>query len=338
MAPDQDPSPPWLSRLKDFAAPDTRKATVQLIDTLIPYGSVLVLMYLTIRWGAPVWVTLALSVPAGGFMVRTFILFHDCCHGSFLKSRRAMDIIGTLLGIITFTAYAEWRLSHGIHHSTVGNLDRRGVGDVWTMTVDEYRSSTGFRRFLYRAYRNPIILFGFGPFFLFLLINRFPGKFAKNNQRKSVYLTDIAILAAAVFWSLAIGVRAYLLIQLPTLFFAALAGIWLFYVQHQFDPTYWARSDDWQSLVASMRGSSYYKLPKILQWVSGNIGLHHVHHLMPRIPNYRLQACVDAIPELKLNNPLTFGRSLASVSMNLWDEAGRKLISFRELRLMEVSV
>jgi len=323
----------WLERLKEFAAPDTKKATLQLINTLVPYFATLVLMYLTIRWGAPVWLTLALSVPAGGFMVRAFILFHDCCHGSFLKSRRAMDIIGTLLGILTFTPYAEWRLSHGIHHSTVGNLDRRGVGDVWTMTVEEYRSGSAWRRFLYRAYRSPVILFGFGPFFLFLLINRFPGKYAKMAQRRSVHFTNFAILAVAIGWSLLIGVRAYLLIQLPTLFFAALAGIWLFYVQHQFDTTYWARSDDWQSLAASMQGSSFYKLPKVLQWVSGNIGLHHIHHLMPRIPNYRLQACIDAIPELKLPKPLTFGRSIASVSMNLWDETGRRLISFRELRL-----
>ncbi|HCM27508.1 MAG TPA: fatty acid desaturase [Treponema sp.] len=324
-------SPAWLARLKDFAVPDAKKATVQLIDTLVPYFSTIILMYLTIRWGAPIWVTLALSLPAGCFMVRAFILFHDCCHGSFLKSRRAMDVIGSLLGVLTFTPYAEWRHSHGIHHSTVGNLDRRGVGDVWTMTVEEYRANPPFRRFLYRAYRHPVILFGFGPFFLFLLINRFPGKSAKKAQKRSVVLTDIAILAIAALWSLAIGIRAYLLIQMPTLFFAALVGIWLFYVQHQFDPTYWARSEDWQSLEASMTGSSFYKLPKFMQWISGNIGLHHIHHLMPRIPNYRLQACIDAIPELRLPNPLTFGRSLASVSLNLWDEAGRRLVSFREL-------
>lgn len=328
--------PPWLAQLKDFAAPDTKRATTQLINTLLPYFATLVLMYLTIRMDAPVWVTLALSVPAGGFMVRAFILFHDCCHGSFLKSRKAMDIIGTLLGILTFTPYAEWRLSHGIHHSTVGNLDRRGVGDVWTMTVQEYRSSSLFRRFLYRAYRSPIILFGFGPIFLFLLINRFPSKFAKGSQRRSVYATNAAIVLLAVGASLLIGVRAYLLIQLPTLFFAALAGIWLFYVQHQFDPTYWARTEDWQSLEASMRGSSFYKLPKVLQWISGNIGLHHIHHLMPRIPNYRLQDCIDAIPELRLPNPLTFGRSLASISLNLWDEARCRLISFRQLRLRPI--
>ena len=329
--PDAD-GPPWLARLKEFAVPDRKKATIQLIDTLIPYFSILVLMYLTIRWAAPVWVTIALSIPAGSFMVRAFILFHDCCHGSFLKSRRAMDIIGTVLGIVTFTPYSEWRNSHGIHHSTVGNLDRRGVGDVWTMTVEEYRASPRFRRFLYRGYRHPVILFGFGPFFLFLLINRFPKKNAKTKQSRSVVLTNLAILGLALFFSFLIGPRAYLLIQIPTLFFSALAGIWLFYVQHQFDPTYWARSEDWQSLEASMNGSSFYKLPKVLQWFSGNIGMHHIHHLLPRIPNYRLQACLDAIPELVLDKPLTFWRSLRAVSLNLWDEAGRRLVSFRELR------
>lgn len=328
-----DPSlPDWFPRLKEFAQPDTRKAVVQLIDTLGPYFAALGLMYLTIRLGMPLWLTLLLSVPAGGFLVRAFIIFHDCCHGSFLKSRRAMDAVGTALGILTFTPYADWRLAHGIHHSSVGNLDRRGVGDIWTMTVEEYRAKGLLGRFLYRAYRHPVILFGFGPLFLFLLVNRFPGKRSGAAQIRSVVLTDLAVLAIAAACVYAVGLRAYLLIQIPTLFVGALAGIWLFYVQHQFDPTYWARSADWQSLEASLTGSSFYRLPAVLQWFSGNIGLHHIHHLQPRIPNYRLQACLDAIPELRLKHPLTLGKSLSSISLNLWDEAARKLVAFRDLR------
>jgi acyl-lipid omega-6 desaturase (Delta-12 desaturase) len=324
--------PEWLPRLKDFASPDSRKAAVQLIDTVVPYFATLVLMYLTIRWGAPVWVTLALSIPAALFMVRAFILFHDCAHGSFLKSRKAMTVLGTLLGILTFTPYATWRCCHGIHHATVGNLDRRGIGDIWTMTVQEYKAGSLFRRFLYRAYRHPLVLFGLGPIYLFLISNRFPGKDAKKDQVRSVYITNLAILAIAVACSLTIGLRAYLLIQLPILFFAAIGGIWLFYVQHQFDPSYWARSCDWQSFEACMRGSSFYKLPPVLQWFSGNIGLHHIHHLQPRIPNYRLQACLNAIPDLHLKDAITLRRSFSAIYLNLWDEIDKKLVSFRSLR------
>ncbi len=335
MATQIEHAPLWLPRLKDFSAPADRRAIIQLANTLVPYAVLLALMYATMRLGAPLWATLLLAVPAGGFLVRAFILFHDCCHGSFLSSRRAMDAVGAVLGILTFTPYQEWRHSHGVHHSSVGNLDRRGIGDVWTMTADEYRAAPPFRRFLYRAYRHPLILFGFGPLFLFLIINRFPTKGAKRTQVRSVVLTNFAVLAVAAAGCLVLGLREYLTIQLSVLFVAALAGIWLFYVQHQFDPTYWARSEDWQSLDAALLGSSFYKLPAVLRWFSGNIGLHHIHHLNPRIPNYRLQECLKAIPELRLEHPLTLGRSFAAVSLNLWDEARRRLVSFREFRRSE---
>jgi omega-6 fatty acid desaturase (delta-12 desaturase) len=318
--------------LRAYAVPDGRKAAIQLTDTLLPYFGLLFLMYLTVRAGAPVGLTLALALPAGLFLVRAFILFHDCCHGSFLASRRAMGAVGSILGVLVFTPFADWRHSHGVHHSSAGNLDRRGVGDVWTMTVAEYRAASRWRRFLYRAYRHPAVLFGLGPFFVFLVGNRLAAKGAGPAQRRSVLLTNLAIAAVAVGASLAIGPRAYLLIQLPVLFVGALAGIWLFYVQHQFDPSYWARSADWQSLAAALEGSSWYKLPKFLQWFSGNIGLHHIHHLLPRIPNYRLQDCLDAVPELHLERPLTIARSLAAVSLSLWDEAAGKLVAFRSLR------
>lgn len=322
--------PEWVSALARFEKPDIRKAVLQLADTLIPYLALLGLMIVSVTSAWPVWTTLLLAVPAGAFLVRLFIFFHDCCHGSYLPSRKAMDALGAVLGVLTFTPYAEWRHSHGIHHSTSGNLDRRGVGDVWTMTLSEYRSSSWPRRLGYRLFRHPLVMFGLGPLFSFVVAQRFPTRGSGRRQVASVLYTDLAILAVVLAASLTIGLRTYLLIQLPVMFVAGLLGLWLFYVQHQFDPGYWERSDEWNSFQAALQGSSFYRLPKVLQWFSGNIGLHHIHHLRPRIPNYNLQECLDAIPELSLPAPLTLRRSLASVRLNLWDEAGKRLLSFRE--------
>jgi len=324
----------WVALLRPFARPSTRKAVIQLIDTLLPYVAMLALMYLTILWQAPLWLTLLLAIPTGGFMVRTFILFHDCAHGSFVASRPALDWIGRVLGFITFTPFGEWRYSHGLHHSSSGNLDKRGVGDVWTMTADEYRGKPLLKRLQYRAYRNPIILFVFGPLFLFLVMNRLPpGTHSKPIRVRSILVNDLFLAASiGIFW-LTIGIKAYLTILLPTQLVAGFVGIWLFYVQHQFDPSYWARSAEWNSVDAAMSGSSYYKLPAVLQWFSGNIGLHHVHHLLPRIPNYNLRAALAAIPELRLKNPLTIARSVRAVRLNLWDEGAQTLIAFRDLRM-----
>jgi omega-6 fatty acid desaturase (delta-12 desaturase) len=324
--------PEWLPRLRPFARPILWKALVQLVDTVLPYGAVLLLMYLTIRWGAPAWVTLLLGIPSGALMVRVFILFHDCAHGSFVPSRTAMEWIGRFLGFLTFTPFGEWRYAHGLHHSSSGNLDRRGVGDVWTMTVEEYKRLPLLKRLQYRAYRNPLILFVIGPLFLFLVMNRLPGRRVKKAQLSSILLNDLFLGAAIALTCMAIGLRAYLLILVPTQLVAGFAGIWLFYVQHQFDPSYWARGPEWNSVDAAMSGSSYYKLPAVLQWLTSNIGLHHVHHLLPRIPNYNLRACLASIPELRLKDPLTIGRSIRSVRLNLWDEAAGKLIAFHELR------
>jgi acyl-lipid omega-6 desaturase (Delta-12 desaturase) len=330
--------PEWTGLLRPFAQPSYRKAIIQLIDTLLPYGALILIMNLSVRLGLPAWVTLLLGIPAGAFMVRAFILFHDCCHGSFVGSRRALDYIGRVLGFITFTPYGEWRYSHGLHHSTSGNLDRRGVGDVWTMTAEEYRQAPLLKRAWYRTYRHPVVLFVIGPLVYFTLLNRLPGKGSKPAQLRSVLLNDLVLAASIALYSLAFGIESYLLIMLPTLLVAGFAGIWLFYVQHQFDPTYWARSADWDSVEAAMSGSSWYKLPVVLQWISGNIGFHHVHHLLPRIPNYNLRACLRAIPELQLDHPLTLARSFKAVSLNLWDEAAGRLIAFRELRLARGAV
>ena len=322
--------PEWVSSLASFEKPDARRAVLQLADTLLPYMALMALMVISVTKAWPVWTTLVLALPAGAFLVRLFIFFHDCCHGSYLPSRKAMDALGAALGVLTFTPYGAWRHAHGIHHSTSGNLDRRGVGDVWTLTLDEYRSSTWLRRLGYRLFRHPLVMFGLGPLFAFVVAQRFPAWGSSRRQVASVLYTDLAILAVVLAASLTIGLRTYLLIQLPVMFVAGLLGLWLFYVQHQFDPGYWEHSEEWNSFQAALQGSSFYRLPKVLQWFSGNIGLHHIHHLRPRIPNYNLQECLNAIPELSLPAPLTLRRSLASVRLNLWDEAGKRLLSFRE--------
>lgn len=323
--------PEWTLALKQFELPSGRKAAWQLITTLLPYFGFLVLMYYTTRWNWPVWGTILLAIPAGAFLIRLFIFFHDCVHGSFVRSPRAITVLGNILGILTFTPFSEWRRTHGVHHSTAGNLDRRGVGDVWTMTVEEYLESKPLRRLLYRFVRNPLVMLGFGPLAMFLIMNRIPGPNSNRRHLLNLMFTNLALAAIILAAAFTIGIKTYLLIQLPIVYFAGIAGIWLFYVQHQFDPSYWARGDAWDSMKAAMQGSSYYKLPRVLQWVTGNIGLHHVHHLRPRIPNYNLQRCLDAIPELRLVRPLTFKRSFGSARMNIWDEKNGTLLSFKAL-------
>jgi omega-6 fatty acid desaturase (delta-12 desaturase) len=326
--------PAWLKLLKTFERPSRRSATWQILNSLVPYFALGGLMYLTILWGLPYWVTLLVSLPTAGFLIRMFIFFHDCCHGSFLASRRAMRFWGNLFGIMTFTPFADWRYTHGQHHSTFGNLDRRGLGDVWTMTAAEFSASPRWKRFIYRAYRHPIIMFGFGPIFLFLVFNRFPEREVRSKTGWNVHFTNLAIAAMVVGWSLLLGFGTYVKIQLPVIYFAGLGGIWLFYVQHQFDPSYWARDDEWNSVKAALEGSSFYKLPAVLKFFSGNIGFHHVHHLRPRIPNYNLEKCMKAIPQLQNVRPLTLWRSLKSVRLHIWDEAHSRLLSFREYSRM----
>jgi acyl-lipid omega-6 desaturase (Delta-12 desaturase) len=322
--------PAWVAGMKRFEKTNPRKVALQLLDTLPPYLACLAVMYLTLSWHLPYVVTLLVALPAGAFLMRLFIIFHDCGHGSFVASPVARQIIGNILGVITFTSFADWRHSHGIHHSSSGNLDRRGVGDVWTMTMEEYAESSPFRRLRYRVFRNPLVMFGFGSFFNFLVINRWPTPGSNRTQILSVVLTNAVLAGVVVAASLTIGIKDYLLIQIPILFFGGAGGVWLFYVQHQFDPSYWARTEDWESMDAAMLGSSYYKLPKVLQWISGNIGLHHVHHLRPRIPNYNLQECINQTPELQLPNPLLLGPSLRSVRYKVWDEKAGRLLTMRE--------
>jgi len=322
--------PAWVTDLKRFEKPSASKVSWQLFNTLVPYAAMLVLMYLTMYWKLPYWITFLLALPASALLVRIFIFFHDCGHGSYVASPIWQQIIGNFLGLFTFSCFASWRYSHGIHHSTSGNLDRRGIGDVWTMTVDEYAASSPLRRLQYRLFRNPLIMFGLGPFFSFVIIQRLPARGASRKQVLNVVAVNAVIAGIVIAAAFTIGIKAYLLIQMPIMLLGGAAGVWLFYVQHQFDPSYWARTEDWQSMDAAMQGSSYYKLPKVLQWISGNIGFHHIHHLRPRIPNYNLQAALNATPQLQLPDPLRLWPSLKSVRLKVWDERNKCLLTLRE--------
>jgi omega-6 fatty acid desaturase (delta-12 desaturase) len=288
-------------------------------------------MYLSLSYSY--WLTLALSLPTAGFVVRIFIIQHDCGHGSFFKSRQLNDFLGAVCGVITLTPYYYWRKSHAIHHATSGNLERRGVGDIYTMTVQEYRKQSKWGRLKYRLYRNPLILFVFAPIFAFLVLNRFPEPGTKSwrRERASIFWTNVTIGLLVATLGLTLGFGTFLLLYLPVMILASTMGMWLFFVQHQFEDAYWADKDDWDFALAALLGSSYYKLPKVLQWFTGNIGFHHIHHLNPRIPNYLLEDCHEENPLFQQVVILTLQSSLKSIFLSLWDEEQRKLVGFRHL-------
>ena len=313
-----------------YQKPSVGRGVWQMVNTLVPFAALWAMMYLTL--GISWWLTVPMAVLAGAFLVRAFIIFHDCGHGSFFKSAAANHIVGAITGVLTFTPYYHWRWEHAIHHSSAGHLDRRGTGDVWTLTVQEYLEASRWKRFAYRLARNPIVLFVLAPLFLFLVLQRVPSLKAPARERYSVYWTNLAIgaMAAGLIW--AFGLNAYVIIQLTILMTAASAGVWLFYVQHQFEGVYWERGEDWDYARAALQGSSFYKLPKVLQWFSGNIGFHHIHHLSPRIPNYRLEKCHQAEPLFQTVQPITLISSLKSFTFRLWDEQQRKLVGYRHLR------
>ncbi|MDD5268811.1 MAG: fatty acid desaturase [Methylococcales bacterium] len=323
-----------IQSISKYAQPDYRKAFWQITNTFAPYISLWALMIFSVLHGFPYWITLLLSVIASGFLVRIFIFFHDCCHSAFFPSRRANRILGYIAGIMTFTPFEDWQRTHVIHHSASGDLDRRGVGDIWTLTVDEYLSASRLKRFAYRFFRNPLFLFTIIPFVLFLVLQRFSSQGAKKRERRSVIITNVAIVAIIALMSLTLGFQNYLMIQLPIIMMAASAGMWLFYVQHQYEDVYWTRHESWDITRAGLEGSSYYKLPKALQWIVGNIGLHHIHHVKANIPNYNLQRCYDEVLALQSAMPLTFRKSLKSLWLNLWDEQKQKLVSFRSIRML----
>jgi acyl-lipid omega-6 desaturase (Delta-12 desaturase) len=323
--------PAWYQTTAEYGRSNFCKSLWQLVNTFVPYGVLWALMIHTVQQGYSYWITLVLALVAGGILVRIFIFFHDCCHGSFFVSRRANTILGYVSGILTFTPFEDWRYAHRVHHATAGDLDRRGVGDIWTMTTEEYLAAPLQKRLAYRIYRNPFVLFGPGPALLFLFFQRFSTKGAGKKERNSVVFTNVALLVVVGMASLTIGFQTYLLIQLPIILIGGSLGLWLFYIQHQFESVYWARHESWDPMKVALEGSSYFKPPRIVQWFTGNIGLHHIHHVRPNIPNYNLQQCHDAIPAFHAINPMTIRTSFKSLRLALYDEKQQKLMSFRSL-------
>jgi omega-6 fatty acid desaturase (delta-12 desaturase) len=313
-----------------YQQPSAWRSLWQLANSIVPYCLLWYLMVLSLE--VSYLLTLALAVLAAGFMMRIFIIFHDCGHGSFFSSRRANQITGFLTGILTLTPYEHWRHDHAIHHATAGDLDRRGVGDVQTLTVKEFQNLPAWRRWIYRIVRQPLIMFTVGSFLVFTIAHRFSRPGTGRRERTSVHVTNLALAGLIVGLIALIGWRAYLLIQVPLLAVAASVGVWLFYVQHNFEGTYWVRHERWDFIEAGLRGSSFYQLPRVLQWFSGNIGFHHIHHLNARIPNYQLPKCYRENPILQVR-PLTLLSSLRSLRLRLWDEETQRMVGFDALKL-----
>ena len=324
--------PDWMKAIAAFSRSDTRKAVWQLINTLVPYLGLMALMTVSVALDWPYFVALLLAVPAAGFSLRIFIFFHDCCHDSYFASRRANRIVGTITGILTLTPFDAWKRSHNIHHATAGDLDNRGTGDIWTMTVDEYLGASRLKRLGYRLVRNPFFLLLVVPFWLSIIAYRIPNPREGRAAMASVMLTNLALALIVTAFALTVGWKTYLMVQVPVTLIAWSIGVWLFYVQHQYEDAYWEHADRRSPIDAALKGSSYYKLPGWLQWFTGSIGLHHIHHLRPRIPNYHLQACQDTVPALQSVKPLTIRKSLRSAALNLWDEANGRMVGFRAIR------
>jgi omega-6 fatty acid desaturase (delta-12 desaturase) len=325
------PSPvEWRAAIAHYERPSTWRGLVQILDTL---GPIAVLWYL-VSLALPVsfWLALPLAAGIGALLVRVFIIFHDCGHGSFFRSRLANVVTGFVAGLLTFTPYYHWRWQHALHHATAGDLDRRGAGDVWTMTVQEYLESSRWKRFAYRLSRNPFVLFVVAPVYVFMFRQRVPSASASARERRSVWWMDLAIAGMVVAMGLWLGFLPYIVLQLVAMAVAGAAGVWLFYVQHQFEDAYWERGEDWDYTAAALRGSSYYELPMVLRWLSGNIGFHHIHHLSPRVPNYNLERCHRSVAMFQEVKPVTLLGSLRSLRLHLWDEQLRRLVGFAHAR------
>ena len=316
-----------------FAKPDVARSVLELLITVVPFILVWALIWMSLSNGH--LLGLLLTIPAGGLLLRLFAMQHDCGHGSLFRRRVTNDMVGRFLSVLTLTPYDSWRRSHAEHHATSGNLDKRGTGDIDTLTVAEYRARSPQQRMRYRLYRNPLIFFLIGPAYTFLLRHRFPTGSSSNSGRSrvSTHATNLAIgmAAAALIWQ--IGFMQFIAVHLPIALIAATAGVWLFYIQHQFEHTVWDEDADWNFHRAALHGSSHYDLPPLLRWFTANIGIHHVHHLSSRIPFYRLPDVLRAHPELASLGRLTLDQSLATTRLRLWDEKKRRLIKFAEAAL-----
>jgi acyl-lipid omega-6 desaturase (Delta-12 desaturase) len=318
--------------LAGYREPHHGRSVFELLITVVPLVLLWLAMWFALKLGYGLY--LLLAVPAAGFMVRLFMIQHDCGHGAFFRHRLANDWVGRVIGVLTLTPYDFWRRTHAVHHATSGNLDRRGMGDIDTLTVREYLERPAWRRLLYRMYRHPLVMFGIGPAYQFFIRHRIPtGSPLRHAQEwLSVLGTNLVIGGLLALIVLTAGLRPLLLGYVPVMLIAASIGVWLFYVQHQFENTYWAGEAEWCFDTAALEGCSYYDLPRVLHWISGHIGLHHLHHLSSKIPNYRLRDCFEQNPEFWRAKRLSLLSSLRCARLAVWDEQERKLIPFRNLR------
>jgi acyl-lipid omega-6 desaturase (Delta-12 desaturase) len=317
-------------QLAPYQNASVRRSVMQLVNSVLPYLACWVVMAQLVQ--ISFWWSLLLAPIAAGFLVRVFIIFHDCGHGSFFRSRRASEIVGFWTGVLTLTPHHQWWREHALHHASSGNLDKRGVGDIWTMSVAEWEQATRWTKLCYWFVRHPAFMLTVGPFVMFAVLNRFPARSARRKERMGVLMTNLALAGLVTAVILVIGWKAYLMIHLPIVLFSGAAGIWLFYVQHQFEGVYWERNEKWDLLRASIDGSSYYRLPRALQWFSGNIGFHHIHHLAPRIPNYELERCHHEVPAFAQVSGIGWRESLRCMQLRLWDEERGVLVGFDALR------
>ena len=322
----------WRASVAPFEGGSTRSAAIGVLTSIGAYVALTVAMYFSLE--VSYWITLALAIPASGFLLRTFIVFHDCTHGSYLPTQRGNRWLGRLTGLLVFQPFANWRHNHAVHHGTAGDLDRRGQGDVLTLTVDEYRARSWRGRVGYRLFRSPAVMFGIGPIWSLMIGPRFWTREMRPRQTHSVWLTNavLAIFLAPIIVFL--GPVAWLEVQMPTAILAGVGGVFLFYVQHQFEDAYWETGEAWSYADAALKGSSYLKLPKVFQFFSGNIGLHHVHHLSAKIPNYNLQRAHDENPVFADVPILTFADGLRSVRLKLIDTDGGRLLTWKEARAL----
>jgi acyl-lipid omega-6 desaturase (Delta-12 desaturase) len=331
----QNNSKTLKKQIAPYEKATTKDSVWQLINTIGPFILLWYLAYksLSISYA----VTLILTVFAAAFFVRTFIIFHDCTHYAFFKNRKANKLIGMITGVLTFFPYEQWGHEHSVHHATSGNLDKRGTGDIWVLTVEEYLDAPLWLKLAYRMYRNPFVMFGLGPIYVFLLKNRFNRKGARLKERINTYITNLLIMVTVGTLCWTIGWENFLLVHAPLFLIAGSVGVWLFYVQHTFEDSYYEEDPKWEYVRAAVEGSSYYKLPKLLQWLTGNIGFHHVHHLSPRVPNYRLEAAHKNTPPLQNVPVVTLSSSLRSLRFRLWDEENHHFVSFNDIKSRSIA-
>jgi omega-6 fatty acid desaturase (delta-12 desaturase) len=321
----------WNALLAPYRKPELWRSVYQLANTTVPFIAVWLLMLWSLDVGY--WLTLLLAIPAALLVVRMFMFQHDCGHGAFFRSQRANNTVGSVIGVLTLVPYAYWRKTHAMHHATSGNLDIRGFGDIDTLTVREYLSRPWLKRVLYRLYRNALVMLLIGPAYQFILKHRFPADAPRNWKREwaSVHWTNAALVGVLVVAWLTIGLDRFLMVQLPIVLLSGSIGVFLFYMQHQYEDTYWRYREAWNYYAAGLEGASHLVIPKVLQWFTANIGLHHIHHVSSRIPNYHLQRCYDENPELHDVTKLTLAGSVKTLWLTLWDEEGRQLVRFRDL-------